>query len=315
VESRDLNVVTSSVKEAAPLTDGWAKALRSVERHALRSWSFGDLPRSILVEEVAGVPVLGYPGLRLQDGEVCLTLFKEEGEALSSSPPAVRRLAELALSKDLAWLEKELKHLSAPRSSTSSAPKALQSLAQLGSTPAPSAPAPAADRNEARENLLAHMLRLEPLLPLTQARFDKLCQTVRSSLPMQVQKLKEALRTVAEARDRALTGKHSYAGMREDVERLAPNDLLASTPYAQIQHLPRYLKAVQVRAERASFNPGKDAEKHALIDDFHGWEQYVAEADQQTFRWLLEEYRVSVFAPELGTAQPVSVKRLEALMR
>ena len=58
----------------------------------------------------------------------------------------------------------------------------------------------------------------------------------------------------------------------------------------------------------------KDLEKARLIEDFRDWRQEVRESNQETFRWLFEEYRVSVFAQELGTAQPVSVKRLEALI-
>ena len=60
-------------------------------------------------------------------------------------------------------------------------------------------------------------------------------------------------------------------------------------------------------------NPAKDAEKARLLGEFEGWEGRVPASSQAAFRWLLEEYRVSVFAQELGTAQPVSAPRLRAL--
>jgi ATP-dependent helicase HrpA len=74
------------------------------------------------------------------------------------------------------------------------------------------------------------------------------------------------------------------------------------------------LKAIQVRNERWMNNPAKDTDKQQLITDFANWPQEVPKANHEAFRWLFEEYRVQVFAQELGTAQPVSVKRLEALM-
>ena len=62
-------------------------------------------------------------------------------------------------------------------------------------------------------------------------------------------------------------------------------------------------------------DPDRDRqEAEQLITDFATWPQEVPKANHETFRWLFEEYRVQVFAQELGTAQPVSVKRLEALI-
>jgi ATP-dependent helicase HrpA len=89
---------------------------------------------------------------------------------------------------------------------------------------------------------------------------------------------------------------------------------LLVTTHAQLQHLPRYLKCIMVRAERAVLNPAKDKDKVAAVNDFADWKREVTEANRETFRWLYEEYRVSIYAQELGTAQPVSLKRLEALI-
>jgi ATP-dependent helicase HrpA len=61
-------------------------------------------------------------------------------------------------------------------------------------------------------------------------------------------------------------------------------------------------------------NPAKDAEKAKQLGAFVGWEKQVPEASKESFRWLLEEFRVSLFAQELGTAQPVSAQRLKALL-
>jgi ATP-dependent helicase HrpA len=111
--------------------------------------------------------------------------------------------------------------------------------------------------------------------------------------------------------------------MRADLEALVPPRFLEATPLERLTHLPRYLKAMLVRAERAALSPAKDQEKarrvKPYLDALKQWSAAkltTVEADQAftTFRWLVEEYKVSVFAQELGTAQPVSAKRLDAVL-
>jgi ATP-dependent helicase HrpA len=85
-----------------------------------------------------------------------------------------------------------------------------------------------------------------------------------------------------------------------------------------LQHLPRYLKAVTLRLEKIRSDPARDASRLAelrpqeqrywrLVADRKG----QVDARMQEFRWLLEELRVSFFAQELRTPQPVSLKRLD----
>jgi ATP-dependent helicase HrpA len=101
--------------------------------------------------------------------------------------------------------------------------------------------------------------------------------------------------------------------MDQDAARLVPPDFLARTPHVRLPHLTRYLKAVLVRAERAALQPAKDAEKAKQLAPF--LKADVPAENRESFRWLLEEFRVSIFAQELGTAVPVSAKRLEALIQ
>jgi len=104
-----------------------------------------------------------------------------------------------------------------------------------------------------------------------------------------------------------------------DLKNLLPSKFLEVIPNAQLAHLPRYLKAMQTRAERAVLNPAKDAERARLFQPYslalQAWQGEKKLTPQQArlrdqFRWMLEEFRVSTFAQELGTAQPVSAKRL-----
>lgn len=314
VAARDLAEIRSAVKKTEVKSDAWEKLVPRFERYDLKGWTFGDVPEWVVVEHIGGAEVRGYPGLeRDKDGLVNLRLFRRAEEAVRGTPGAVRKLAELALGKDIAWLEKELR-LFAP---VSAGPKAAASFAgalnqfqtqTVAKASGVSLPA------QAQEHVLAHLLRLEPVLPLTESRFDGLLEKVRKELPLVAQRTRDLFKQVHEQRDQIARGANRYPGLEADLARLVPGDFLLRTPHAHLPHVLRYLKAVRIRAERAGNNPAKDADKAALIADWDGWESYVPEANREVFRWLMEEYRVQVFAQELGTAQPVSVKRLEALL-
>jgi ATP-dependent helicase HrpA len=95
-------------------------------------------------------------------------------------------------------------------------------------------------------------------------------------------------------------------------------------PFERLRDLLRYLKALRVRAERAALNPAKDHERVRLVSPYlEALKQLPASktgspsarAAAEEFRWMIEEFKVSVFAQELGTAIPVSPKRLDEQLR
>ncbi len=270
-----------------------------------------------MVEEVGGAPLFAYPGLRLHEQAVEVRLFRRREEVERAAPAAVRRLAERVLARDLARVWKELASL-APSSaggvrSAAGFHSALDQVSAKLRAPSPNAVAKDVTQKAAYEHLLGDLLMLEPALPLTAARFRALCEKAQRELPLRTHQLKEATRQILALRQTVLAAKPRYAGFEEDLQRLVSDDFLERTPPAQLAHVPRYLRAIAIRAERASLQPGKDAEKARQLLPFRNWETRVPLAQRETFRWLLEEFRVSVFAQELGTAQPVSAVRLKAL--
>ena len=318
---RDLAVIQASVKKEDVKSDAWEKTVPRVERYALKSWSFGDLPESIVIEKVAGIDVLGYLGLAAGEHEVDVKLFRTREEAAKSTPAGVRKLAEIALGKDLAWLWKELRNVGGNGGNLNKhlpvSFHAALSQVSVGVEKAPPPKLPGDHLHQsAYEHILAYALRLDPIFPLTQKRFAAMCDQVRRELPALTQRVKSLVTQTQEQKGRLLALAKRYPGLEKDAQRLVPADVLAVTPHAQLPHLSRYLKAIQVRNERWMANAAKDEAKAELIRDFafDGWEAHVPKSQHETFRWMLEEYRVQVFAPELGTAQPVSVKRLEAMM-
>jgi ATP-dependent helicase HrpA len=102
------------------------------------------------------------------------------------------------------------------------------------------------------------------------------------------------------------------------LQRLMGKRFLLETPWAQLQHLPRYLRAVVMRLDKLRADPARDAARLAELRPLEQrWLRRRAElrgaahARLAEYRWLLEELRVSLFAQELRTPQPVSAKRLD----
>ena len=112
-----------------------------------------------------------------------------------------------------------------------------------------------------------------------------------------------------------------YPELATDLERLLPTGFLATTDVERMPDLVRYLKAVHIRADRFRADGSRDRTKARLIEPFDQHLERLRSAlleagsaqraQMDEYRWLLEEYRVSIFAQELGTAQRVSPKRLE----
>jgi ATP-dependent helicase HrpA len=108
------------------------------------------------------------------------------------------------------------------------------------------------------------------------------------------------------------------ADCAQQLQRLLPKNFLVATPWLQLQHCARYLKAITLRLDKYRADPARDAQRLAELKPLEQkyW-RLAADRKGQTdarmleFRWLLEELRVSFFAQELRTPQPVSVKRLE----
>jgi ATP-dependent helicase HrpA len=111
--------------------------------------------------------------------------------------------------------------------------------------------------------------------------------------------------------------------LAEELASLVPARFLERIAYDRLVHLPRYLKALLIRVERAALNPVKDRERvrqlvpyQDALKKLRAQPTTSPEAQRQieAFRWMVEEFKVSLFAQEVGTAVPVSPKRLDQLL-
>lgn len=316
---RDVAALRGVARQHEVAGGAWAKAAAHWHQPDLRAWSFGDLPEHVWIETQGGVEVHGYPGLALEKESVSLQLCKSSLEAESSAPAAIRRLAEMALGKDLAWLQQELRSLQLPAASTpKSSAGFADALGEIGRSLKSGQPLAEPTTRLLQESALQHILtatlQLHPLRPFTAERFQQMLTEARAALLPMARKLESEVKNAFSLRQQILTSSKRYAGWETDLQRLLPPDFLAQTPHSQLTHLSRYLKAMLVRADRAYLNPAKDAEKARALIPFANALAVAPPAHRETLRWMLEEYRVSTFAPELGTAQTVSPKRLNALL-
>lgn len=281
--------------------DAWALAAEQWERTDLKTWDFPDPPECIVVTEMAGLPIHAWPGLRVEGDSVSLRLFRTREDAHSLTPAGCSRLMENDLRYELAWIQRDLKDLArvGPLAAT---------LASLDSL-----------RTDAAANLRRHLCGTLPE-PFTRRRYHEIAAAAKEVCKGLVPRFVDQVESILEARQDALTRKARYPGYERDVDRIVPPDFLAQTPYPRLVHLPRYLKAVAIRAEKAAHDPRRDAAREAEVRRLQARidrirSAGVPEASRRSvleeLRWMMEEFRVSQYAQELGTEAKVSSVRIE----
>jgi ATP-dependent helicase HrpA len=179
-------------------------------------------------------------------------------------------------------------------------------------------------RDQVVEVALDRAFLMEPL-PTTAAEFQRRLDEGRGRLTLIAQEVARLAATVLA--DHAAAARkikdtkiqpEATADAAQQLQRLVPRRFLADTPWPRLQHLPRYLKGIVLRLDKLRADPARDAARLAELrpQEQRYW-RLVAERKgavderMEDFRWLLEELRVSFFAQELRTPQPVSVKRLD----
>ena len=150
---------------------------------------------------------------------------------------------------------------------------------------------------------------------------DELFQTV-SLVARILTAARDAERALKEQTSLALLGARS--DLKAQLAGLVHPGFVSATGDARLQHLPRYLRAALDRARTLAENPGRDRQRMTeweraavLFADTGGTIPTAPDAPPTLVhaRWLLEEYRVSLFAQALGTAEPVSLQRIQKALR
>lgn len=304
VAGRDLPALSARLeKNDTPVElDSWKKAADEWDRFGIEEWDFGDLPERVEVSQAAGVPLYGFPGLDATEAGVALRLFKSRAQAQKASRTGLIRLYERRFGAELAWLTREIRGLDGFK---------------LYFKPL----APQEFRQEAYAHLTRYLFGRRRLYPLSREAFEKGAESAQQRLRGLGPRFVDLVKGLLETRQRLRLSAASYATQEEDLQRLLPDRFLAAVPFERLADLRRYLKAVEIRAERAALDPSKDQQRQPLIAAYQKryaqlHKEEASEEKQEALdelRWMLEEYRVSLFAQQLGTAQPVSPKRLDRL--
>ncbi|WP_249605247.1 ATP-dependent RNA helicase HrpA [Chromobacterium sp. IRSSSOUMB001] len=298
---RDLLALQKQFGQAAQLT--FRDTSAEFERDEVSSWDFGELPESIQFAR-GRQQLTGYPALTLEQDKVAIRLFDTQLVAERHHRQGVIRLLQLQL-------KEQMKQLS----------KGLPGMTQLGLQLRA-----VANIDELLADAIACICDRafigDDALPRNEKAFNDQKTRARTRLPAVIQSVTQYLGQVA-AEYGPLSvkmQKHKLGyELQQQLAKLVYKGFLAATPWSQLPHLPRYMRAMGLRMDKQPANPQRDGQRGAEIRDlWQKWETRVAEDNEAEgasqalldFRWQIEELRVSLFAQELKTPYPVSAKRL-----
>ncbi|MFT4172280.1 MAG: ATP-dependent RNA helicase HrpA [Rhodocyclaceae bacterium] len=279
-----------------------------VHLQGLTSWSFGALPE-LLEVKVGHRQVIGFPALQDDGDSVSLIACDTEEDAARVHRKGLARLFALTLSAQVKSIEKlpGMREL------------ALKFMS-FGS-----------DAELKRLLVMATLERtclMEPQ-PADAVSFEARAQSAKVRVSLVAQELMRLTATLVDEHaslQKKLLGLKAFSGALADIEaqlaQLMPKDFLTAVPYERLAQYPRYLKAIAARIEKLRANPARDGQ---LMGEWRSlaqpWERDwiakrkagVIDPQLEDFRWLLEELRVGLYAQELKTPMPVSVKRLQKI--
>ncbi len=289
------------------------------------AWTFGELPELLEIQKpgVGGQTLIGFPALIDGGDAVSIEVFDEPEAAAGKHRAGLRRLFALQLKDALKYLEKNIPDLQKMAVAYMTVGKS-----EGGKDGGASVGAGGGTLEELRAQIIAVALDraflLDPLptdalafkrrldegrgrLTLIANEVARLAGVILQEHAIAARKIKDTKNAPEATTDAAL-----------QLQRMMPKRFLQATPWERLQHLARYLKAITLRLEKYRADPARDAARTAELrpQDQRYWrlvaERKGAVDDRMAeFRWLLEELRVSFFAQELRTPQPVSVKRLD----
>jgi ATP-dependent helicase HrpA len=313
---------------------------RGLERDGITRWDFGDIPERVDLER-GGIRLRGYPALVDAGDSVALRVLDSEDGAARAMRAGLRRLLMLNLGGDLRYLRKNLPGLDRLRLQYAKAPDPAGMTGKDGGSPGRKGGA-AKGGHKARSRDLADELialildrtfveDMPPIRDKTAFEARLAAQKPRlMSVAGEVCELAGRILAEYQALRKRLTGitqinwMPSVMDLTGQLDSLVFRGFLAQIPYERLKDYPRYLKAAGIRAEKLSHAAGKDQQRmREMFSMLKKWKERSESANAagrhdprlEEMRWMLEELRVSFFAQQIGTAYPVSLKRVEARWR
>ena len=299
---RKLHELQQQLGQAAAVT--FRDNTQEFERDNVTAWDIGTLPESIKFAR-GKQQLTGYLGLQKEkDGRIALRLFDTSAAAEQAHRLGVIELMKLQLKEQVKDLNKGIQGFT----------QAAMLLKHINADTL---------RDDLTQAVCDRAFIGEDELPRNEKAFKEQIKRARSRLPAVKEALSRYLQETAAAYAElnGKLGKHPLTHlMRQRLQTLLAAGFATRTPWAQWPRLPIYLKAMTLRLEKYSGNPARDAAREADIQELEQMWQEKTDSlvkqgqpvsdDLAAFRWMIEELRVSLFAQELKTPYPVSVKRL-----
>lgn len=299
---RDLIQIQQQLGKAAATT--FRDNTQEFERDNVTTWDIGTLPESIKFAR-GKQQLTGYLGLQKEkDGRIALRLFDTSAAAEQAHRLGVIELMKLQLKEQVKDLNKGIQGFT----------QAAMLLKHINADTL---------RDDLTQAVCDRAFIGEDELPRNEKAFKEQIKRARSRLPAVKEALSRYLQETAAAYAElnGKLGKHPLTHlMRQRLQTLLAAGFATRTPWAQWPRLPIYLKAMTLRLEKYSGNPARDAAREADIQELEQmWQEKTdglvkqgqpVSDDLAAFRWQIEELRVSLFAQELKTPFPISIKRL-----
>ena len=299
---RKLHELQQQLGQAAAVT--FRDNTQEFERDNVTTWDIGTLPESIKFAR-GKQQLTGYLGLQKEkDGRIALRLFDTTEAAEQAHRQGVIELMKLQLKEQVKDLNKGIQGFT----------QAAMLLKHINADTL---------RDDLTQAVCDRAFIGEDELPRNEKAFKEQIKRARSRLPAVKEALSRYLQETAAAYAElnGKLGKHPLTHlMRQRLQTLLAPGFASHTPWAQWPRLPIYLKAMTLRLEKYSGNPARDAAREADIQELEQmWQEKTDSLIKQGlpisdglagFKWMIEELRVSLFAQELKTPYPVSVKRL-----
>ncbi|MGH8763256.1 MAG: ATP-dependent RNA helicase HrpA [Nitrosospira sp.] len=320
--SRDLPQLKAQLGQAAQLTFSQPESDERIpiERDDVKRWDFGDLPEEIAFTR-GGKKLTGYPALVQREDKVAIRLFDTSEAAQAGMRGGVRELLRFELKEQMKQLEKSL---------TGQNRFLSQAALQLHTLISPDAL-----RGDMLSAITDRAFIGDDMPPRSEKEFIAQKQRARVRLPAVTEAIARVVQSIA-SEYQALVGRPGFSGsaagsrgnnrlnaeLAAQLHDLVYPGFLGETPWERLQHLPRYLKGMVLRLDKYAGNPERDGRHGPVIAGL--WNQYeqrlekhrkagISDPKLAEFRWQVEELRISLFAQELKTPSPISVKRLQKL--
>jgi ATP-dependent helicase HrpA len=291
------------------------------EQQDLTNWSFGHLPEKIIIEQ-NNLEMTAYPALIDQGNHIDLTLLDTAKQARHQTRLGLRRLFMLSQADTVKYLYKHL-------------PNIQQMCLHYMTVPAKPfqdhdlSPSSAKTPCEQLKMDLIHLAFDQCFIsaqnPITnQIQFEQRLELKKRDLIKTATQLAQLLaKPIAEyhaiakrlSGDLPLTAISAVKDIKSQLSYLVYQGFAHYTSEEALRRLPLYFQAIGQRLDKLSSDPRRD--KQWMTEIQPHWQRYLANVDKDTtdaltqYRWMLEEFRISLFAQGIKTAYPISAKRLE----